>query len=94
MDTQRTTIGKQGIVERLNDFLKEGGLTTENFKQLEPVVNALFPAATVLGMDIASLYREYQLEIVQYSGNPSRGRLRYIKGHLQKLLKKVKEYNP
>jgi len=96
MDRQRFTAEKQGIVERLNDFLGDGerALTTENFGQLRPIVDTLFPAVLALGIDLGSLQNDYQLELIQSGGQPSEGRLGYIKGHLHNLLEKVEAYDP
>jgi len=93
MDKQEA---KQGIVKHLNDFLgdSERALTTQNFAQLRPVVDALFPAASTLGVDVRDLQSDYQIELIQSGGQPSEGRLGYIKGHLRGLLAKVEEYNP
>ena len=99
MDKQRFTENKQGLIKHLNDFLGDGerALTPENFGQLRPIVDALFPAARALGVDIGSLQTDYKIELVQSSGgpnNPSAGRLGYIKGHLMELRDKVEAYNP
>jgi len=96
MDNQRAATEKQGIVKHLNDFLGDGerALTTENFGQLRPIVDALFPAVSALGVDIGNLQSDYQLELVQSGSQPSQGRLGYIKCHLRNLLGKVEAYNP
>ena len=94
MDKQRFMENKQGLIKHLNDFLGDGerALTPENFGQLRPIVDALFPAAQALGVDIESLQTDYQLELIQSGGQPSRGRLGYIKGHLKILLDKIDAY--
>lgn len=96
MDKQRTIENKQGLVKHLSDFLGDGdrALTPENFGQFRPLVDTLFPAATALGVNVGSLQSDYQLELIQSGGQPSAGRLGYIKGHLQDLLRKIEAYNP
>jgi len=95
MDKQRFDDNKQGIVKHLNDFLgdSERALTPGNFAQFQPVVDALFPAASALGVDVRDLQSDYQIELIQAGGQPSEGRLGYIKQHLQGLLARVEDYN-
>ena len=70
---------------------------SENFSKYRLFIEEqIFPSVTWLGLDVDSIYEDYQLELIQSSGGsnkPSTGRLRYIKGHLTTLLKRVKEYN-
>lgn len=96
MDSQRAIVEGEGIVKRLDGLLGDGdnALTTENFPRLRPLVDALIPAAIAIGVDTGDLQADYNLELIQSGGNPSSGRLGYIKGHLENLRDKVKAYKP
>jgi len=90
---------KLEIIKSLDELLgdSEKALTPENFSKYRLFIEEqIFPSVTWLGLDVDSIYEDYQLELIQSSGGsnkPSTGRLRYIKGHLTTLLKRVKEYN-
>ncbi len=75
----------------LKDFLEN--LTTANFSEKKSSIETAFSTVHKLGIDVKDLKVEYFTELIQCGGNPSYGRLFYIKGHLQTLLDKVESYS-
>ncbi len=87
---------KKEILKTLEELLGdgEGRLTPENFIEKKPVIDHIFNHALRAGLEgTQQIYSEYNLELVQAGGSsPSEGRLGYIKDHLNKLYKLIKEY--
>ena len=85
------------IIQCLDVLLGDGkmALTSEFFVEGRKFIEQkLFPAVEHLGLDIDYIKKDYNLELLQSNnqGHPSSERLEYIKGHLQELSKRIKQY--